>query len=149
LFSDFTQEDYYFNRFREIAEQIAPYTERCIFSFTCFYHKVKRSLGKLEAEQGIKAYDVETSRKREMAEKLAGIASSYNLELHSCCCEYLEDIPGIKKSHCVDGALVGELWNSKYTLNLNPSREGCGCYESSDIGEYATCKGGCVYCYAN
>ena len=27
-------------------------------------------------------------------------------------------------------------------------REGCGCFESKDIGDYDTCPHGCVYCYA-
>jgi DNA repair photolyase len=30
-----------------------------------------------------------------------------------------------------------------------PTRQECGCTQSSDIGAYDTCPHGCVYCYAN
>ncbi len=30
-----------------------------------------------------------------------------------------------------------------------PTREGCGCTESTDIGAYDSCPHGCIYCYAN
>ena len=30
-----------------------------------------------------------------------------------------------------------------------PTRQECGCTESTDIGAYDTCPHGCVYCYAN
>jgi hypothetical protein len=69
--------------------------------------------------------------------------------LQSCCCEYLEDIPGIEKAHCVDGNLISELLDDGTVFYNHPSRPGCGCDESVDIGQYGTCKAGCVYCYAN
>jgi len=30
-----------------------------------------------------------------------------------------------------------------------PSRDGCGCVASVDIGAYDSCSHGCLYCYAN
>ena len=95
LFSDITDENYYIERFGELADRLALYTERCIFSFAFFYNKVKRALGKLEEDTGIRAYDVEVSRKRELAEKLGEIAVSYGLSFEACCCGYLEGISGV------------------------------------------------------
>jgi hypothetical protein len=33
-------------------------------------------------------------------------------------------------------------------LRLAPTRDGCGCCESVDLGAYDTCGFGCAYCYA-
>ncbi len=149
LISNITNEEYHLDTFRRLADQIALYTERCIFSFTYFYNKVKRSLKQLNDKTGIQTVDPEIDRKRALALKLAMIAQEYQLKLHSCCCEYLEDLPGIEKSRCIDGELISRLWKNKYRFEVKPSRPGCGCAESYDIGSYGTCKNGCVYCYAN
>ena len=148
LFSNITDEDYYIKRFTELAGKIAPFTKRCIFSFAFFYNKVKRSLEALDKQEGVRAFNVDIQRKREMAERLAEIAASHGLEFQACCCEYLENVPGVKGAHCVDGELVSEMLGGEYSFKLKPSRAGCGCAESSDIGEYGSCKGGCAYCYA-
>ena len=54
----------------------------------------------------------------------------------------------LEGAHCVDSELISEMWEGKYSYKIQPSRKGCGCAESSDLGEYGTCKGNCVYCYA-
>ncbi len=37
----------------------------------------------------------------------------------------------------------------KISAGPRPTREGCGCFASVDIGAYDTCPHGCIYCYAN
>lgn len=148
IFSDITGEDYYLSRFQRLADELHPYVSRCIFSFAFFYRKVERALRELEKTTGIHTEDPSLERKRDLAARLAEIAGERGLSLEACCCEYLLEAPGVKAAHCVDGGLVSGLWGGKYTYNPRPSREGCGCAESSDIGQYGLCKGGCVYCYA-
>jgi hypothetical protein len=148
IFSDITDENFFLEQFKRLSDRLAPYTERVIFSFACFYHKVKRSLNELRARKNINVWDESIERKKGLAGKIASIAADYGLKFQSCCCDYLLDVPGVTKAHCVDGALVSELWDFKYEFGEHPSRNGCGCHESIDIGEYGTCKGGCVYCYA-
>ena len=114
-----------------------------------FYNKVKRSLAALKAKSGITAYDAVVERKQALAGKLAELASAFELEFHACCCEYLTGVPGVQCSRCVDGDLVCELSGGKFKYQVKPSREGCGCSESTDIGTYGTCSGNCAYCYAN
>lgn len=148
LFSELTEEKYYLNKFKIVADEIAPFTERCIFSFACHYKKVQKSLNNFTKAKSVSFYDPPIERKRALALQLGMLAASYNLEFHSCCCEYLEDVPGVRKSHCVDGELISDLHRRELVFYDKPSREGCGCAESVDIGSYGTCKGGCIYCYA-
>jgi len=148
IFSEITGEEHYINRFRGLAEELAPYAGRCIFSFAYFYRKVERALTVLKRETGVAAWEPEVARKRELAAHLAEIAGECGLSFEACCCGYLLKVPGVKQSHYVDGELVRELQEGKYQYALHPSREGCGCAESFDIGRYGSCKGGCVYCYA-
>jgi len=148
LITGLTSEQYFLDRFRWIADRIAPFTQRCIFSFAFFYEKVKRSLKLLQEIKNLTYIDPNLERKRALAVRLGMLAAEYGLTLQSCCCEYLEDLSGIEKAHCVDGELVSAMWGGRYRYALKPSREGCGCAESADIGSYGTCQGGCVYCYA-
>lgn len=84
-----------------------------------------------------------------MVRELARIASIYGITLYSCCDEALA-VDGVKVAQCVDGELLGELFpNKPRVTRVNPTRKGCHCVISRDIGAYDTCPHGCVYCYAN
>ena len=147
VFTNINDEKYYLNKFRRLADEIAPYTERCIISFAFFYDKVKKSLANL-SKKDITAFDPDVSRKKALALQLTMLAHDYNLELHSCCCDYLDNLSGIQPSRCIDGELISSFWGNKFSFINKPSRAGCGCAESSDIGSYGTCLSGCSYCYA-
>jgi len=149
LFSDITDEVHYIDCFRRIADEIYEYTERCIISFAYFYKKVSNSLKVLQRKKNVISFDPEINRKRDLAERISIHAGSYGLKLQACCCDYLLDIPGIEQAHCIDAELISTLWGDGQKFKIQPSRQGCGCAEASDIGEYGTCKGGCIYCYAN
>lgn len=135
-------------RFMSLAQKLALHTDSCIFSIAQFYHKVKRAAGRLEEDRGIKLLDPDIEIKREYVSHLVEWSKEFGITLRACCCDYLLDIPGIEQAHCIDGALIGRLWYPDTNFKFQPSRKGCGCAESSDIGEYGTCKGDCIYCYA-
>ena len=136
------------NRFASIAQRLAQHTDSCIFSIAQFYKKVMRSAGRLEEDRGISMFDPNVEIKREYASHLLQCAKDFGLKLQACCCDYLLDIPGIGQAHCIDGELISRMWYPDNSFKLQPSRKGCGCAESSDIGVYGTCKSDCIYCYA-
>ena len=104
------------------------------------------------AGAGPGAYESSTplkTRRIELAGRLASIAQSHGIRLYSCCGESLVG-DTIRKAHCIDGSLIEQLFYPQgLAWNEKPTRPGCGCTESLDIGAYDTCPHGCVYCYAN
>ena len=86
----------------------------------------------------------------EISKELKLIADRYNIKLKTCS----EDVDltdfGIKRSCCIDPNLIADIIGCKIkSVKDKNQRESCGCVESIDIGQYNTCKHGCVYCYAN
>ncbi|MEW5807167.1 MAG: DUF1848 domain-containing protein [Acidobacteriota bacterium] len=149
IISDISDAGYLIERFAELARELKGYTKRCYTSFVQYYGKVKRNLKRLEEETGIHCYDLPVDEKIAIAGKISRIAADNGMKLLSCCCDYL--IGGlIEKAHCIDGDLLRELFPERsLTGKVIPTRKGCGCFSSRDIGTYDTCSHGCLYCYAN
>lgn len=149
IISDISDAHYLVERFTSIAQRLKGSTHRCYISFAQFYGKVKKSLHKLEQETGIRCLDPPVEEKLTIARKIAEIAAENGMKVFACCCDYL--VSGlIEKAHCIDGELLRQLFPER-PLNgkAKPTRKGCGCFESLDIGTYNTCSHGCIYCYAN
>lgn len=149
LISSVTDQQYHLDRFRELCTALEGVVKRCYFSFTVFHPKVHRNASVLRRETGIELQDLPIGERVEMANILADIAGEYGIEMLSCCGDYL--VGGkIKKAHCTDAELLYRLYPDRIrSLDVLPTREGCGCCECTDIGAYDTCPHGCVYCYAN
>lgn len=118
-------------------------------SFAQWYGKAKRRA----ATRRFPFVDPPDEEKRARAEGLAEIAMARGLTLHACCQPALADVPGLRPSACVDGALLQALHPRREPASARKDRSqraGCLCTESKDIGSYAqACPHGCVYCYAN
>lgn len=149
LMSSITDNQYHLRRFRELCLALEGVVKRCYFSFTVQYAKVLRNTELLRRKTGIVCYDVTKPERLELAGALADVACEHGIAMLSCCGDYL--VGGkIGKAHCIDGELLYRLYPDRIgRLALAPSRPGCGCSESTDIGAYDTCAHGCVYCYAN
>jgi len=141
--------DFYIRAFEQLASEFAGYVERCYFSFVTLYNKVKRNFQELERTQELGIKDCGEDYKIELANDLAVIAARYEIQLFSCCGDYLVN-GNIKKAHCIDGGIIESLFfPDGLRYKDKPTRKECGCTASTDIGTYDTCPHGCVYCYAN
>lgn len=136
--------EFHLRAFEEMAEKLAPYTEKCIFSFLDSY----RCMAGAARELGVQYPS--TDRQTGMARELAAIAKGYGLKLETCC-EPLELAEyGIGHARCIDGELISRISGWPVKAGKAPSqRPGCGCAQSTDIGAYGTCQNRCIYCYAN
>ena len=149
LISTITNAEYHLRRFEQLVDALEGFTKRCYISFPTFYGKTIRNTAALEWKTGIKCIDLPIAEKMALSKELAQIAASHGIDMYACCSDALL-CEGIAKAHCVDAELLYRLYPEKMiSASIRPSRKGCGCYESTDIGAYDTCPHGCVYCYAN
>ncbi|MCJ7777528.1 MAG: DUF1848 domain-containing protein [Sedimentisphaerales bacterium] len=149
VISNVSDGDFYIKSFKELASEFSGFVERCYFSFVTEYEKVRRNFAELEKISNVKTIKVSDNFKVDLANELADIAERFGIEVFSCCGDYLVN-EKIKKAHCVDGSIIEQLfYPDGLSYSDKPTRDQCGCTESTDIGSYDSCPHGCVYCYAN
>jgi hypothetical protein len=137
-------------RFERIAGALRGATRRACISFVDYYGKTRRGFEAVRRESGIAFVDPATPERRDLALRLRDIAARNGMSLSACCeDEVVDPAEGIEKGRCVDIEIVRHLRpDVPDDVRRRPSREGCGCTESVDIGAYDTCPFGCSYCYA-
>jgi hypothetical protein len=132
--------------FFELLPRIAGMgVTRCTFSFMSDYAKLRR--------RSTRFIEIDAERRIEIASSMLSAARNEGVELYNCCnIEIPELVPGISMAHCVDETSLRETdrFGMHKLIKPKPTREGCGCFESRDIGSYEpACPHGCLYCYAN
>ena len=149
LLSNATPAGMLVEKFGGLAERLRGATLRCVISFADFYRKVRGNLERLTKE-GVRCEEPTLEGQIALVRQLVGIAGQYNIRLAACCESGLLAIDGVQQAHCIDSRLLADLFPAKFhQLAPAPTRDGCGCFASRDIGAYDTCVHGCVYCYAN
>ncbi len=149
VLSDKMDRRYHLRNFEGLLKKIEGKTTTCHTSFVRFYRKTRRRLSLLEKKTGEIFDDPADEKKILLARELGEMAASRGVRLVSCCCPVL-DKAGLPRGRCVDPDLIASLRPDIENLSLKkaPTREGCGCAASRDIGAYDTCIAGCAYCYA-
>lgn len=147
FFTTRMQENYYLEKFEEICGQLYGYTNSCYISFVTLYSKVRKNIQRELINETL--IDVSTDRQKNLITNMHIIANKYNIQLYSCCQDYLAELKGVEKGSCINAPYLSDLFSLDLVEKRAPTREECGCYKSYDIGFYDTCPHGCVYCYAN
>jgi hypothetical protein len=138
-----TSEDAFY-RLLPVMQELG--VRRCYFSFVALYNKLRSRPVRFES--------MPNEEKARIASSMLAAASDANIELLNCCNpEVLDLVPGIRKGRCIDDEVLRATdrfgVHPKDGLRSRPTREGCGCYASRDIGSYTqACAHGCAYCYA-
>ena len=128
--------------FEKMAKEIAPFVDRCIFSFVEMYRKLERNMPEL--------IQMTEADKDAIAKNLGAIASKYNLHIQTCGTNGDYSKYNIHSSGCATLAIMGKANGITFKdLKHTGMRQGCHCIKNSDIGAYDSCPNGCKYCYAN
>lgn len=150
IFSTLTPPGERLNAFGEIIHKTGKHIKRCYTSFIDIYSKVEKRLKKAELLSPIKFLKPGPEDQISLLKEMKAIADQYGIELFTCCEDEISSIAGVKKGRCIDAKLLERLFpDVSFTDEVRPTRKGCGCYYSIDIGKYNTCKSKCLYCYAN
>ena len=128
--------------FERMASVLAPYIDRCIFSFVEMYKKLESNMPEL--------IPLSTGDMNELACGMGTIAREYGIHIQTCGTNADYSRYGIHASGCMTLDILGEANGIEFKkLKHKGMRQGCHCIESRDIGAYDTCLNGCKYCYAN
>lgn len=135
---------YHLEQFAYMADELAPYTKKCVFSYLDFYTKMRNRMKLM----GIRLADRE--EKEYLAEAFSKTASRCGIVLETCAEDIDLEKYGILHGRCIDDKLLSQIIECPLKVEKDKNqRLECGCAASIDIGLYNTCKNGCVYCYAN
>jgi len=118
---------------------------RCYFSFMTPYPKLQG--------RGIRFLPFGAAEMLALSREMAAAAASHAITLYNCCNPEVQSGDGaIRQGRCVDDQLLArtDRFGVHRPLKQKPTRPGCGCAASRDIGSYSLrCPHGCRYCYAN
>lgn len=128
--------------FDKMANMLAPYIDRCIFSFVEMYKKLETNMPEI-IPLSLQDMDV-------LANGLGAIAGKYGITIQTCGTNGDYSRYGIHASGCMTLDILGRANDIEFkNLKHKGMRHGCHCIECRDISAYDTCLNGCKYCYAN
>ncbi|MBF0290709.1 MAG: DUF1848 domain-containing protein [Nitrospinae bacterium] len=144
-----TDYEWHMKNISMIADGLNGATDACVMSFVDWYRKVDRNLNPVLQSRGLTADNPSAGEMKAFAIAMGDVARSRGLRIAACC---EPDVEGheIPRASCVDSVRLSQVTGKDLRrLPPAPTRAGCGCRASRDIGAYDTCPLGCAYCYAS
>lgn len=133
--------------FVRLTDAFIGISDEVATSFVEPYRKVRANLDRLTVESGVRWRDPALEEKRDLIRRLSGLAAESGMLLRVCSQPQVAD--GLPEGCCIDPVRLRDVGAAGFSSRLTPTRTGCHCIQSIDIGEYDTCPQGCAYCYAN
>ena len=113
---------YHLDQFSYMAEVLAPYTKKCVFSYLDFYTKMKNKM----KQMGIRPADRE--EKEYLAEAFSKTASRYGIVLETCAEDIDLEKYGIAHGRCIDDRLLSRIIDCPLKVEKDKNqRLECGC----------------------
>lgn len=142
IFTEKYTAEYHLSAFKQIAESLRDYTEKCVISFVDTYKKNKSFL--LGANQ-----EKDENYLTKFAVKLKQITDENGMVIATCSEKIDLKAIGIEHNSCIEQSIIERIIGCRIKTKKDKNqRIECGCVESVEIGSYNTCKNGCTYCYA-
>lgn len=144
-----TDYDWHMQNIERIADGLKGATDACVISFVDWYRKVDRNLNPVLQSRGLTASNPSAGEMKALAGAMGEAVRLRGMKLQACCEPDVESHE-IHRASCVDSVRLSQVTGKDLSrLPPAPTRAGCGCRASRDIGAYDTCPLGCAYCYAS
>ncbi len=144
-----TDERWQIDNFKTLCQRLDGATDICVISFIDHYRKLDRNFFPALIKSGIDFFDPGWDTLGELASELSATACDHGIDVTSCCEPQLK-ASAVLPGSCVDTERLGLMSGADLSgVKKNPTRKGCLCFSSKDIGAYDTCPASCAYCYAN
>lgn len=144
-----TDASWHIDNFKTLLKLMAGSTDTCVISFIDRYKKMDKKIFPLLKKRGVTFCDPSTKELGKLAEEMRGLAQNYGIAVTACCEPEIIAVTTIEKNACIDIKRLSDISVTDFsTTPKRPTRTGCGCWASKDIGAYDTCISGCAYCYA-
>jgi hypothetical protein len=130
--------------FERLAASLNGLVAEVVVSWLDLYAKTRRACA------GLNLASPDGDERRALLDRLVAVATRHNLPIKACCEPEMLAHPAIGQARCLDGEWFEQRRGLlPGALGSGPTRPGCGCAASRDIGVYGSCGFGCRYCYAS
>ena len=144
-------ERWHAKNFGRLAEALRG-TPRCVMSLLLsegsYAHVAKRAGPVLKAMDD-RLLEWPLAQKAQLLAHLGRIALSCGIRPEICAQPEVADAAGLHRASCMDLQLLQRAMPGLPNLPMKPTRNGCRCHETKDVGNFNTCDKDCLYCSAN